>query len=157
MNAKPNNPDELILIDRQFSLRTAWKVCRWLFLAMAVSVLCDWIFPKEIKQWPFSWRIAVVLAEFVPILFWSRSVAKWIHGMDELQRRIAQASFLFAVSATLFFMLLWTRLDAASFFRTIFGPPFMNNTWGILSVADAYVLLSGFYGFGYLFFKRRYK
>ncbi|MGH7951469.1 MAG: hypothetical protein ACREFE_06075 [Limisphaerales bacterium] len=157
MNTKPNNPDELILIDRQFSLRTAWKVCRWLFVSVVVSVLCDWIFPKEVRQWPFVSRMAVILMEFVPLLLWISDAAKWIRGMDELQRRITVASLFFAVSATLFLLVLWFYLDGFGFFYKVFGKPFMNNTWGIYTVADVYVFMSGFYGFGYLYFKRRYK
>jgi len=33
----------------------------------------------------------------------------------------------------------------------------MNNTWGIYDVADVFLFMAGFYGFGYLFFRRRYK
>jgi hypothetical protein len=157
MNNKPNNPDELILIDRQFSFRTAWSVCRWLFLALLISVLCDWIFPKEVRQWPFTWRMAEVLVKFGSLVFWSFDVRKWIRGMDELQRRITLASFLFSACTSLFTLLLWMDLDSAGFFYKAFGRPFMNNTWGIYCVADMYVFMAGFYGFGYLYFRRRYK
>jgi hypothetical protein len=157
MKSKPNNPDELILIDRQFSFRTAWNVCRWLFLAFIISVLCDWIFPHEVRHWPFWWQMAEVLVKFSSLVLWSFDVKKWVCGMDELQRRITLASFLFSASASLFTLLLWMDLDDAGFFYRFFGRPFMNNTWGIYTVADVYVLVSGFYGLGYLFFKRRYK
>ena len=157
MSNKPNNPDELILIDRQFSLRTAWRVCRWLFLAAAISALCDWVYPKEFKQLPFGSRVAMVLAEFAALALWYFDVQRWMRGQDELQRRITQASLFFAVSVSFFFFLLWTELDAAGFFHQVFGRPFMNNTWGICSVADVFLLISGFYGFGYLYFRRRFK
>jgi len=157
MNNKPNNPDELILIDRQFSFRTAWNVCRWLLLAVVISVLCDWIYSKEVREWPFGWRMAEVLVKFGSLLLWCSDMAKWVRGMDELQRRITLSSILFAVSANLFTLLLWMELDGAGFFYKVFGRPFMNNTWGIYDVADIFLFLSGFYGFSYLFFKRRYK
>ena len=157
MNSKLNNPDELILIDRQFSFRTAWTVCRWLFLALAVSVLSDWIFTKEVWQWPFVWRMAEVLVKFGALLLWAFDLARWVRGMDELQRRITVASLFFSTSSSLFLLLLWGSLDRAGFFVTAFGPPFMNNSWGIYDVADVFLFMSGLYGFGYLFFKRRYK
>lgn len=157
MHAKPNNPDELILIDRQFSLRTAWNTCRWLFLALIVSFLCDWIYPKEIRQWPFGWRMVVILVKYLSLLLWCFDMARWIRGMDELQRRLTLAAILFAASASLFTLLLWMELDGVGFFHKAFGWPFMNNTWGIYDVADVFLFMSGFYGFSYLFFKRRYK
>ena len=116
MNTKPNNPDELILIDRQFSFRTAWNVCRWLFLALIISVLCDWIFPKEVRHWRFAWRLAEVLAKYGSLVCWSFDVRKWLRGMDELQRRITLASFLFSACTSLFTLLLWMDLDSAGFF-----------------------------------------
>lgn len=101
--------------------------------------------------------MTVVLAEFAPLVFWAFDVARWIRGLDELQRRITLASLFFALSASLFLLLLWLRLDRVRFFDTVFGKPFMNNTWGIYSVADVYVFLSTFYGSGYLYFKSRHK
>ena len=156
MNTKPNNPDELIIIDRQFSLRTAWRTCRWLFLAVIISIVCDMIYLKEIKQWPMGWRIAIVLVKFSILLLWVLDVRKWIRGMDELQRRITLSAFQFGVSATLFFMLLWRSFERIGFFDANWGPP-PNGTWGIYGIPYAYLLLSTFYGFSYLFFKRRYK
>lgn len=155
MNNKPNVPDELILIDKQFSWRTAWNVNRWLFLAFVISVMCDIVFPDVVKQWPVKWRVTVVLAEFITVLFSVFDAARWIRCMDELQRRITLAALFFAVSASFFFFLLWLRLDAAKFFHAVFGPPI--STWGIYSVAHVYALLSFFYGIGFLIFKRRYK
>jgi hypothetical protein len=157
MNSKPRVPDELIMFDRQFSWRTAWKVGRWWFVAFIISTVCDIIFPQEVRKWPFGWRLAVVFAEFLAILLFVSDAKRFIREMDELQRRITSAALFFSVSASFFFMLLWQRLDAACFFHTLFGPPFMNRTWGIYTVHHACILLGGFYGLGFLIFKRRYK
>src|SRR5476651_1341893 len=157
MNNKPNDPDELILIDRQFSFQTAWSVGRWMFLAVAISVLCDWIYPREFRQITFGSRMVLVLAEFGSLVLCCFDVKRWMRGLDELQRRITQASLFFAVSASLFTLLLWGELDGAGFFYKAFGRPFMNNTWGIYDVADIFLCMGGFYGFGYLYFRRRYK
>jgi hypothetical protein len=157
MSDKPNNPDELILIDRQFSFRTTWSVCRWWFIAFIISMLCDVIFANEKKQWPLPGRVIIVVVEFLALLFFMLDVARWIRGTDELQRRITLAALLFAVSASFFSFLFWLRLEREGFFNAIFGAPIWNNTWGISSVAHACALLSTFYGVGYLIFKRRYK
>src|ERR1035437_1222289 len=157
MSNKPNNPDQLILVDKEFSWRVAWNTNRWLFLAFVISTMCDVIFPDVVKHWSVGSRVAVVLAEFLAVLLAVYDVARWVRGMDELQRRITLAALFFAVSASFFFFLLWLRLDRAGFFNAVFGPPLINNGWGIYSVGHAYVLLSFFYGVGFLIFKRRYK
>ncbi len=157
MKNTQNIPDELIMFEKEFSWRTAWKVCKWWFIAFAISAVCDMIFPEVKKQWPLALRVAVVLAEFLALVLVLFDAAKFVRGMDELQRRIALAALFFSVSASFFFFLLWLRLEREGFFNAVFGPPPVNGTWGISSVAHACVLLGGFYGLGFLIFKRRYK
>jgi hypothetical protein len=158
MNAKPHVPDELIMFDRQFSWGVAWRVGRWWLVAFLISAICDVFFPELRREMTFGWRMAAVGAEFGAILLFCRDAAKWLGNMDELQRRLTLTIFLFAVSATFIFFLLWLRLENEGFFNTVFGPPFWkNHTWGISTVAHACTLLGGFYGVGFLVFKRRYK
>jgi hypothetical protein len=156
MDTKQHIPDELILISKQFSLRTGWKVCRWWFVALVISTVFDLVFPEMKKQLPLGWRVAIVFAEFLAILLFMFDAAKFIRAMDELQRRIALAALFFSVSASFFFFLLWLRLEREGFFNAAFGPP-PDGTWGIASVAHACLLLGGFYGLGFLIFRRRYK
>jgi hypothetical protein len=158
MNEKPPVPDELFMFNGQFSLRMAWKVCRWWLAAFVISAVFDLIFPEVKKQLPLGWRTTIVFAEFFAIVLFCFDVARWIRSMDELQRRIALELFLFSVSASFFVFVLWLRLEREGVFNAVFGPPILgNNTWGISSVAHACVLLGGFWGVGYLIFKRRYK
>lgn len=98
----------------------------------------------------------IVLTEFSTILLFVLDAKRWIHSMDELQRRLTLAIFLFAVSATFIFFMLWLGLNRAGFFNAVFGPP-PDGTWGISSVAHACLLFGGFYGLGFLIFKRCYK
>jgi len=158
MNTKPPVPDELIMFDRQFSWRTAWKVARWWLMAFLISALCDLIFSEEKKHWSFEWRTAIVFAEFLCIALFCHDAVKWVRGMDELQRQLSLTIFIFAVSATLLFFLFWQCLDRERFFYQVFGlSPDGTISWGICSVAHACVLSGGFYGLGFLIFKRRYK
>ena len=157
MKNGPNVPDELIMFDKEFSLWTAWKVCKWWFLAFVISAVCDMIFPEVKRQWPLALRVTVVLAEFLALVLFLFDATRFIRGMDELQRRIALAALFFSVIASFFFFLLWLRLEREGFFNAVFGPPPVNGTWGISSVAHACFLLGGFYGLGFLIFKRRYK
>lgn len=157
MKNTPSVPDELIMFDRQFSWRTAWTVGRWCFAAIVLSAICDVFFGATTAQWPCGWRVGIVFAEFFALaLFW-RDAASWLRGMDELQRHITMGVLMFAVAASFFFFLLWLGLERAGFFHVVFGPPIWNNSWGISSVAHVGMLLGGFYGLGFLIFKRRYK
>ena len=157
MNQKLPVPDELIMFDRQFSWRTAWKVGRWLIAAFLLSALADVIFGQRVSRWPIEWRMAILGAEFLGIAIGIRSVRQWIGGMDELHRRFTLSILFFAVSATFLFLLLWLRLERMGFFHAVFGPPFSNNSWGIYSVAHVVLLFGGFYGLGYLILTRRYR
>jgi hypothetical protein len=144
MNTSPV-PDELIMFDRQFSWRTTFRVGRGWFLALVLSVVCDWIFPDLKRHWPSEWRAALVAVEFLAIVLFIFDAIKWIRNMDELQRRITLAALMFSVSASFFFFVLWLRLEREGFV-----------TWDDSSVGDCCVLLGGFYGLGFLIFKRRY-
>ena len=158
MNTQSSLPDELIMFDKQFSLRTSLKVSKWWLIALIISALCDVIFPNITKSWPVGWRVAIVFAEFLALLLFVADATKFIRTMDELQRRITLAALFFSVSASFCLFVLWLRLEREGFFNAVFGPPFSRNgTWGISSVAHACVLLGGFYGLGFLIFKRRYK
>lgn len=158
MNEKPPVPDELILFDKQFSWRTAWKVARWWLIAFLISAICDLILSDEKKHWPCAWRTALIFAEFFCLAFICFDVARWLRRMDELQRILTLTIFLFAVSATLIFFLLWSCLDRKRFFYNVFGmSPDGTICWGICSVAHLAMLFGGFYGLGFLIFKRRYK
>lgn len=157
MNSTPHVPDELIMFDKEFSLRTAWKACKWWLVAFCISAVFDMIFPEVKKQWPLAGRVAIVLAEFLALILFLLDATKFVRGMDELQRRIATAALFFSVIASFFFFLLWLRLEREGFFNAVFGPPVANGTWGISSVAHACFLIGGFYGLGFLIFKRHYK
>jgi hypothetical protein len=158
MNHPSPVPDELIMFDKQFSWRTAWKVCKWWLFAFILSAMCDILFPQMVKQWPLAWRMMIVCVEFLAVLLFYFDAVNWLRGMDELQHRITVAALFFSVAASFFVFVLWLRLEREGVFTAVFGPPFSTNgTWGITSVAHACVLLGGFYGIGFLVFKRRYK
>ena len=145
------------MFDKQFSLLTSLRVCRWWLFALVISAVFDVFFPELKKSLPLSGRVAIVLVEFLALLLFVFDAVRFIRRMDELQRRIAQAALFFSVSASFFVFVLWLRLEREGFFNAVWGPPQMNGTWGIASVALACVLLGGFYGLGFLIFKRRYK
>jgi hypothetical protein len=119
MNNKPNIPGEIFLGEKEYSWRADWKVNGWLFVATLISCFSDIIFHHAVWQWPLGYRVCIVLAQFLAILLWARSLTRWIRGMDELHRRITTSAVLFAISATFLspcFGIVWTRRVCSNFF-----------------------------------------
>jgi hypothetical protein len=157
MTNKPNVPGEIFLGNQEYSLRMDWQVNGWLFVATLISAFCDIIFHHAVMEWPLGWRVGVVLAQFLALALWARSLARWIRGMDEMHSRITTAAILFAVSATFFFLMLWHRLNVAGFFDAIFSRPRAGGSWDIATVGHGFLLLTLFYFVGHSIFNRRYK
>ena len=156
MNAKPNLPNE-IFWGKEYSWRMDGKVNGWLALAAVISSLADILFAHTVKQWPLEARVGVVLAEFLALALWARSMVWWIRGMDELHRRIMTSVMLSATGATFFFMLLWHRLDREGLFNVIFRQPKSGGSWDIGTVCHGFLLFVLFYGIAQAVFNRRYK
>src|SRR4051794_24917618 len=116
---KPNLPDEIWLGKKEYSWWTDWNVNGWLFVATLISGFSDILFPHTVKAWPLGLRVGIVLAQFLAISLWARSLARWIGGMDELHRRITVSAVFFSVAATFSFVMLWHRLDTAGLFRAM--------------------------------------
>src|ERR1039457_3467529 len=156
MNNKPNIPNE-IYWGKEYSLRMDQKVNGWLIVATLISAFSEVMFPFVVEQWLLGWRVCIVLAEFIAIALWARALTRWIHGMDEMHRRITTSVILSAVSATFFFMMLWHRLDRAGLFNAILGEPKTGGSWDICAVGHGFLLLVFFYGIAQTIVNRRYK
>jgi hypothetical protein len=155
---KPNHPDEIWLGKRDYSMWTDWKVNGWLFVATIISGLCDIVFRSQVAQWPFWLQVIAAILPFVAILFWMRSLSRWVRGMDELHRRIASEAILFTTSATFLFVLVWHRLDKIGVFNAILpGGQNANASWDIGTVGHVFLLLTFFYFLGYHLTNRRYQ
>jgi hypothetical protein len=157
MSEKLNVPADIFPGNKQYSWRTDWAINRWLLVATVISAFADVIFRNATAQWPLVGRTAIVLVQFLALLLWSRSLARWIRGMDEMHQRITIASVLVAVGATFFFLLLWHRLDAAGLFRACFPSQNPHGTWDIGTVGYAALLLTLFYSIAFRGFNRRYQ
>ena len=157
MNNKPNVPAEIFLGEKEYSWRMDWKVNGWLFVATIISSLADIMFPHVVNQWPLGWRVGAVIAQFLAIALWARSLSRWIGGMDELHRRITVSAVLFAIGATFFVLMLWHRLESAGLFDAIFSKPKPGGSWDICTVGHGFLLLTLSYCAGHSLFNRRYK
>jgi hypothetical protein len=150
-----NIPGEIVIADQEFSLRKAWMVNAWLFVAALTSALSDVIYSQALRQWPVGLRLGILLFEYAAVLLWVRRLARWIRGMDEMHRQVTLATLLFSVSATLIFTLLWLRLEVGGFFEALIGA---HTGFGMGTLSFAILGHSIFYGIGhYLIFNRRFK
>jgi hypothetical protein len=155
---KPNKPDEIWLGKQDYSMWTDWKVNGWLFVATIVSGFCDIVFRSQVRQWPVALQAIVAVVPFVAILFWMRTLGRWIRGMDELHRRITLEAVLFTTSATFLFVMLWHRLDRAGVFQATFpGGRNPEASWDIGTIGHVFLLMTFFYFVGYRVCSRRYE
>jgi hypothetical protein len=129
-----------------------FKVNGWLFVAAILSGASDIVFSQQVKQWPLALQVVVALVPFGAILLWARSIVRWIHGMDELHRRITMSAVLFAISASFFIVLLWHRLVVSGAF-----PSKPGASWDIGTVAHVFLLMTFFYFLSYFVVNRRYQ
>jgi hypothetical protein len=156
MNNKPNLPNE-IFWGKEYSWRKDCEVNSWLGIAATISGFADIIFAPLVKQWPLEARVGIVLAEFICLALWARSVTHWIRGMDEMHRRITTSVMLAAIGSTFFFLMLWHCLNRVGLFDVIFAKPKPGASWDICTICHGFLLLVLFYGIAQTIFNRRYK
>src|SRR5882724_6476388 len=101
MNCKPNLPGE-IEPGPHYSFRMDLKVNAWSWVAVLTSFTGEVFLLPHHKDWPVALRAVIAIVPLVASLFWVRSITLWVHGMDELHRRITQAASVFATVTTLF-------------------------------------------------------
>ena len=157
MNSKPNMPEE-IGWGKQYSWRVALKAGGgWMMLAFLTDLPGIYLIEHH-KDWPVALRAVIALIPLIATLLYVRSAARWVRGMDELYRRIALESFLFATVAYLFLTAAWFLLNQAGVWDAVAQTtglhlermPFSNCT---LIICLTYV----FFGVGYSIFNRRYQ
>jgi hypothetical protein len=91
-------------------------------------------------------RAIVALSPLLPSLFYVRSVAKWIRGMDELQGCLQLKACLFATIGTIFVMTAFSLLESVG----ILHGHGLGWEGGFASVVVLYI-------FGNVIFNRRYQ
>ena len=157
MNEKLSMPDQIWVGKTDYSLRTDFRVNRWMFVALVLSCLSDVFFPRQISGLPVAARAAIALAPFPAILLWIRSLTRWISGMDELHRRITVAACLFASIATFLVVAAWQLLDGAGVWQSLYQ---ITNLHLGLNPGSVWLILSQatfFYFVGNARFNRRYQ
>jgi hypothetical protein len=148
---EPHHPDDIWLGKKAYSLRRDWKVNGWLLVGALISGANDILFPHVVHGWPMALRAVIAGAPFLAVLFWARSLAAWVRGMDELHRRIVQAAVLFATAFVFFLVTLWQCLAQVLFEDR------SAQAHHIAGASHIILLLTIAYFCGYRFFSRRYQ
>src|SRR6266404_279725 len=106
MTNRPILP-ESVRPGKHYSFQADMKLNAWAFVAVLVSIVARSLVQQH-PDWGTPLQSVVALTPLLPSLLYLRSIARWIGGMDELQRRIQLEACLFATTATVF---LRTSLD----------------------------------------------
>lgn len=104
---------EAVRPGRNYSFRSDLKLNAWAFVAVAVAAVGRWLLQHH-HEWGRVLQAAVALAPLLPSLLYVQSIARWIGGMDELQRRIQLEACLFATTGTVFIATALSLLEGAS-------------------------------------------
>jgi len=163
MNNKPNDPEELFH-PKKYCLWTDVKVNYWLFFAVFVGAANDLLFHSHLplqddyQTWPVGLRTVIELVPLLAALLWTRNLARWMQGMDELQRRITLGAWLFGAAATLGVLSLWPLLDGAGVSAALLqATKFHLEALDKPNFPVTLCMLCIFYVLGHFILNRRYK
>jgi hypothetical protein len=127
---------------RHYSFRADLKLNAWAFVAVAVA-LSSRIALHRGAEWDAPLRGLMALSPLLPSMLYVRGIARWIRGMDELQRRIQLEACLFATTGTIFVATAFNLLGVAGILPT---PRIQNGLgWeGMFGLVIAFFVLGNF-------------
>lgn len=96
---------------RNYSFRADMKLNVWAFVAVGLA-FASRIVIRNHPEWDMWLRALIAMSPLLPSLFYVRSIARWIRGMDELQQRIQLGACLFATTGTIFIVLAYNLVVA---------------------------------------------
>jgi hypothetical protein len=140
---------EAVRPGKHYSFAADMRLNAWALVAVAVSFVARGLL-KAHHDWGAPLQSVVALSPILPSLLYLRSIARWIGGMDELQRRIQLEASLFATTATVF---LRTSLDLLAGVSTL---PSGLQQYG-LGWEGTFAAIIVFYMLGNAVFNRRYR
>jgi hypothetical protein len=118
MSNTPNTPEEIGL-GKSYSWRASIKAGGgWMMLAFLTDLPGIYLIEHH-KDWPLALRVVIAVIPLLASLLYVRSIARWVRGMDELHRRVALESFLFATVALLFLGAAWFLLNNSGVWNAI--------------------------------------
>ena len=134
---------------KHYSFAADMKLNAWAFVAVVVSIVARELL-KQHPDWGAPLQSMVALTPILPSLLYLRSIARWIGGMDELQRRIQVEVCLFATTATVF---LRTSLDLLQGVGLLQSTRLRHG----LGWEGTFAAIIVFYILGNIIFNRRYR
>lgn len=134
---------------KHYSFAADMKLNAWALVAVAVSIVAREML-KHHPDWGAPWRSIVALTPMLPSLLYLRSIARWIGGMDELQRRIQVEACLFATTATVFLRTSLDLLEGAGLLQS-------TRLGHGLGWEGTFAAIIVFYILGNMIFNRRYR
>jgi hypothetical protein len=155
MNDKPNLPEE-IMFGPSYSLRANVKANTRAFVAMILAWAGDRLLSLP-REWGVAQRAIIALVPLLVGLFWVRSFARWVRGMDEMHRWLSVEACLFATGVTLFVIATWHILDKAGVFQAGSHLARLHLDSHFHTASFPISLVLGFYFLGYVQISRRYK
>ena len=148
MTNRPVLP-ESVRPGKHYSFKADMKLNAWALVAVLVSILARSLLQHH-PDWGASLQSIVVLTPLLPSLLYLRSIARWIGGMDELQRRIQLEACLFATTAMVF---ITTALDLLEGIGILQSTRLRHG----LGLEGTFAAIIVFYILGNIIFNRRYR
>lgn len=93
--SKPNTIESVMPCSGQYSLKKDLRLNAWLAAATVLYLVIKLIL-QDHPEWRPLVRSLLELTPLIPGLFYVRTVVRYVHGMDELQRRVQSDALLFA-------------------------------------------------------------
>jgi len=149
--ANMNRPilPEAVRPGKHYSLYADLKLNAWALVAVAVAFVSRWWLHQH-RDWALPLQSVVALTPLLPSLLYVQSIARWIGGMDELQRRIQLEACLFATTGTVFIATAISLLEGAGVLQS----PHLRHGLGWEGTFGAILFL---YVLGNVIFNRRYR
>ena len=148
MNNKPIFP-ESVQPGKHYSFRADMKLNIWAIVAVLMAVGSR-ILLRQNHEWGIPFRAVAALSPLLPSLLYVCSVARWIRGMDELQRCIQLEACLFATIGTIFITTAFSLLADVGGINL----PRLQRGLGWEGTFASVIIL---YILGNIIFNRRYK
>src|SRR6185369_11383633 len=134
---------------KHYSFAADLKLNAWALVAVLVSIATRELL-KHHPDWGAALQSIVALAPILPSLLYLRSIARWIGGMDELQRRIQLEACLFATTGTVFLVTALSLLQGVGLLASI-------RLQHGLGWEGTFAAVVGFYILGNMISNRGYK
>ncbi len=108
---KPNSLDQLCRLSPEYSNKADLRLHLWYLVACLAFVGGSFLLLSH-PEWPKSLRIATELIPMLPAFLFLRDMARFVRGMDELQRRIQLEAAAVGAFAMLFAIWVVNVLNA---------------------------------------------